>query len=672
MGSYLQPEPLTYINIKLTDIGRKQLSLGKLNFSTAVLSDSETNYSIDRTGYYDLSCGNRILSPIDVQPNISFNYDGSAPVALQSVGSATQYASASTESTGVFSGATNRWIIDSGKTLGYSIISYSAQTPNGTNSIMMTGGTHFPAIDDLMFVVWNPIQNSGATYSNSGLILSANPSVALWYRVLSANTTTSVVELDRPLPNFGSTVATSSQKVNAYFYPYNGVSMYYGSASTVDAKVWNMNVVRTSSEIGTDSSISGYTTYGSIEFNGTKQYLGFSTDVKSLGILHYTNNYTGNTYAEQLVEGTVVVDIPHIMWHGNSSSVGQAMTWGLKLTDVYGPTMFDAVAQTSYRPLRDGSSISSTEVGRVYHKLKIMVITDQELLMALTYKSNRNYTLPKLALNTSYTPNYPLDTSNATGLLKSGYSYFVTYVTESETPPVSGMSYGYPIAMPCANYSQIDGIVDANGLPEYLRVNFPINSFPYLRSSAGMSTYSGTGWSANKVQLLVNEINRTTYPYATVGDIPTDTWKLVSATAGNGIFSGGSSTIDPLQLQGNTFIISQEDFDSGSTYSMSGAYSAFTQNMDLLTFGDEYAFHGNISTSIKATTFKSIITVLVPDTQFNTTTNPTFDGLYDSNVYITEIGVLDTSGNLVAVGKPTTPIKKNSSRYLTIQLEIDF
>ena len=212
MGSYLQPEPLTYINIKLTDIGRKQLSLGKLNFSTAVLSDSATNYSIDRTGYYDLSCGNRILSPIDVQPNISFNYDGSAPVALQSVGSATQYASASTESTGVFSGATNRWIIDSGKTLGYSIISYSAQTPNGTNSIMMTGGTHFPAIDDLMFVVWNPIQNSGATYSNSGLILSANPSVALWYRVLSANTTTSVVELDRPLPNFGSTVATSSQK----------------------------------------------------------------------------------------------------------------------------------------------------------------------------------------------------------------------------------------------------------------------------------------------------------------------------------------------------------------------------------------------------------------------------------------------------------------------------
>lgn len=672
MGSYLQPEPQTYINIKLTDIGRKKLSLGQLNFASAVISDAETNYGIDRTGSYDFTCGNRILSPIDVQPTLSLNYDGSIPINLQSVGSATQYATAATPSVGFFSGSSSNWLIDSGLTLGYSVISYSAQTPDGSNTIQMTGGTYFPQENDLMFVIWNTTRNSGTTYSDSGLILSANPSVSNWYRIMSANTGTSIVTLDRGLPNFGATDPLSSQKVNAYFYPFNGPEGYYGSASSVDTRVWNMNIVRTSSEIGTDNTISGYTTYGSIEFNGTKQYLGFSSETKNFGIIHYTNNYTGNTYAEQLVEGTVVIDIPYLMWHRSNANTGEAVTWGLTLTDAYGPTVFDNALQSSYRPLRDGNSSTSLEVGRVYHKFKIIVITDQELLQALTYKSNRNYTLPQLSLDSSAVPKYPLSSSDATGFLKSGYTYFVTYIAESEYSSSSGYSYGYPMTMPCGYYSKINGVVDSFGNPQYLKANFPINAFPYMRSATGMDTYSGTGWNANKVQLLVNEVNNSTYPFAQAGNIPTDTWKLISINEGNGIYSGGTSTIDPLQLQGFTYIISQEDYDSGTTYSMAGAYSAFTQNMDVLNFGDESMFYGNIQTSIKATIFKSILTVVVPDTQFNSTLNPTFDGLYDTDIYITEVGVLDSSGNLVAVGKPTEPIKKNASRYLAIQLEIDF
>ena len=39
---------------------------------------------------------------------------------------------------------------------------------------------------------------------------------------------------------------------------------------------------------------------------------------------------------------------------------------------------------------------------------------------------------------------------------------------------------------------------------------------------------------------------------------------------------------------------------------------------------------------------------------------------------ITEIGVLSQGGVLVATGKPTYPIAKNSSKYLAFQLEIDF
>ena len=157
MGSYLQPEPLTYINIKLTDAGRRNLSLGQLTFNSVVFSDKETNYGIDRTNQYDFSCGNRILSPIDVEPKLTLSYDGSSPAPIQSVGSATKIVTAMTQSAGFFSGATNRWIVDSGLTIGHSIISYSAQTPNGSNTIQMTGGTYFPSGGELMFVVWNCI-----------------------------------------------------------------------------------------------------------------------------------------------------------------------------------------------------------------------------------------------------------------------------------------------------------------------------------------------------------------------------------------------------------------------------------------------------------------------------------------------------------------------------------
>lgn len=680
--SYLPQEPITFINIKLTDDGRRMLSLGQLNFSKAILSDREVNYGIDRVGGYDISCSNRILSPKDAQPILPLvNFDGTLPFPFQSVGSARQIVSATTNSTGFFTGSTQNWAIDSTASLGYSKISYSADTPDGGTDIKMTGGTYFPTAGDLMFVIWEPIQNSGKTYSSDFLIASGNPTVALWYRVLSAITGTSTVYVDRNLPNFGATIATSSQGVKAHFYPYNGVLNYYGSATTVQTKVWNMNIVRTSSVIGTDSTISGYTSYGSIEYNGTKQYLGFSSETRDIGIVHYSNNFTGNTYAEQLVEGTVVLDIPYIMWHNTAANAGQGMTWGLSLSDIAGPTIFDNVAGTTYRQLRDGSSTTNAIVGRVYHKLKIIVITDPELLTALTYKYNRNFTLPALQVDSTIVPKFPLSITDATGILQTGYSYYVTYVVENHLPYLSGMSFGYPQTVNCNYISKIDGVADINGNPQFLKVNFASNGFPFMRNGlamAGGSSYSGTGWASSKVQLLVNKVDTTMYPNMQIDNLPTDNWKLISDElyGGNGIYSGGSSSIDASTLLGFTYIISQEDYNSGTTLSLNGKYSAFTMNNDYtqsgLTFGDETFFFGNVKADILATVFKTVLTVLAPDTNFNSTTNPSFNPLLDSNTYITEIGVLDSNNVLVGVGKPTYPIVKNSSRYLAFQLEIDF
>lgn len=683
--SYLPNEPTTFINIKLTDDGRRLLSLGQLTFKKAILSDREINYGIDRTGAYDIGCCNRILSPKDAAPVFAspVNFDSSDAVPI-SVGSAKQIITAQTETTGFFTGTTtgSTWAYDSDEYLGSNTIDYSIYTPDGTNQVILaSGGTgYFPIGGELMYIPWEPVQASGLTYDASTLIDSGTPFNNLWYRVLSADTGTTTVTLDRNVPNFGP--SSTSQIINTYFYPFNGVELYYGSAATVDTRVWNMNIIRTSSVEGTNSTISGYTTYGSIQYNGTKQYLGFGSETRQVGVIHYTNEFTGNTYAEQLVEKTVVIDIPNVMWHRYPGTAGQVTNFGIKLQDYAGSTIFDNAAQTTYRELRDGSTTSDYVVGRVYHKLKLIVITDPELLTALTYKSNRAYTLPPLSVDSSSSPGNScsttvLDTSNTTGIMKSGYSYYVTYITESEPIYSSGTSYGYPQALPCQYIQKIEGTVDAEGNPQYLRAFFNTNFFPYMRNSVGMDSFSGTGWNANKVQLLVNEVSDTLYPDNNFDNIPTDTWRLLSSgTTGNGLYTGATNslTIDPVNLAGHQFIISQEDYNSGSTYVLN---STFYDNNDIntsgLTFGNEAFFFGNIKTAIMATTFKSIMTVLAPDPNYNTSLlNSSFDSLLDSNTYITEVGILNDSNVLVAVGKPTYPIKKNDSRYLAFQLEIDF
>lgn len=681
---YLPNEPQTFINIKLTDDGRRLLSLGKLTFNKALLSDREINYAIDRTGSYDIGCCNRILSPKDSAPTFALpiNFDGSDAVPI-TVGSAKQIITAQTQSTGFFTGTTtgNTWAIDFDEYLGSNTIDYSTYVPDGTNNIVVSGGgtNYFPSPGDLMYTSWMPTSASGLTYDSSTLINSGTPFNNLWYRVLSSNTGTSVVTLDRDVPNFGASSATNI--INTYFYPFNGVEAYYGSASTIDTKVWNMNIIRTSSVEGTDSTISGYTAYGSIQYNGTKQYLGFSSETRQIGVIHYTNQFSGNTYAEQLVEKTVVLDIPNIMWHRNPGNAGQTTNFGIKLQDFAGSTIFDDVSQTTYRELRDGSTDADFVVGRVYHKLKIIVITDPELLTALTYKSNRSYTLPALNVDSSISPNnscstVTLDSSNTTGLLESGYTYYVTYITSSEPVYSSGTSYGYPQALPCQYIQRIDGNEDSLGNPQYLRAFFNTSFFPYLRNSSGMDSFSGTGWNANKVQLLVNKVDTTLNPDTNFDNIPSDGWRLMSSgTTGNGLYTGatGSLTIDPLNLGGFQFIVSQEDWNSGSTYVLD---NVFYDNNDVslngLNFGSEAFFFGNITTAIMATTFKSIMTVLAPDSNYNTSVNSSFDGLLDQDTYLTEIGILNDDNVLVAVGKPTYPIKKNSSRYLAFQLEIDF
>ena len=675
--SYIIQEPSNFINIKLTDTGRRLLSLGALTFDKIVFSDREIDYSMGR-GLYNL-CNNRIMSPKDDQPNLTYSISSAnndlvtMPINGQNLTSARQIVSAMTNTVGFFTGSSNNWSIKTGSTigdgncLGFAEIDYSAFVPSGGTEINVVAGGYTASTGDLVYIPWEPPQYSGIT-NNSNLIYSGRPNVSLWYRVqgVSGNT----LSLDRNTPNFSG--ASTTQVIQSYFYPFGDVEDFYGSATTVNCGIWNMNIVRTTSEIGTTSLMSGYTTYGSIEYNGTKHYLGLDNETKAFGIIHYTNKYSGNTYAEQLVPGTVKLEIPNIMWHNSfTTTLGEELNYGITLYDSYGDNIFDTVAQTYYRNIRDGETSASTIVGRVYHKLKTLIITDQELLTVLTYKSNRNYTLPNLNLNLASST-----IGSITGFCKSDYAYYVTYVTYSDSYE-NGVSYGYPQSLPCGYISVIQGATNSNtSLPSVLRATFPSFSFPYLRNETNLGSLSGTGWNANSVQILLQEV-LLSEENTPVGEIPTTGWKLIS---GNGIYTGatGTNTISPSDLQSHVFLLSQDDYDNATNYSLDGQFSAFTSNIDWvnesgLNFGNETFFYGNLTTGIQANVFKTVITVYAKNNEYNSSeSNTTFDEVYDKNVYITEIGILNANDELVAVAKPAYPIVKNESRYFAFQLELDF
>jgi hypothetical protein len=158
------------------------------------------------------------------------------------------------------------------------------------------------------------------------------------------------------------------------------------------------------------------------------------------------------------------------------------------------------------------------------------------------------------------------------------------------------------------------------------------------------------------------------------GNVPADNWVVMS---GQGIFdcttaTPVTNTVDPVALNSYQFIMSREDYVSGSTSGNYVMWSGHTSNGNYLNFGDESFFFGTVDAQIFTTTYKTIITVVAANYEYNSSTNDTFNSLTDDYTYITEVAILDEQNNTVAVGKPTYPLKKANSRYLAFQLIIDF
>jgi len=119
------------------------------------------------------------------------------------------------------------------------------------------------------------------------------------------------------------------------------------------------------------------------------------------------------------------------------------------------------------------------------------------------------------------------------------------------------------------------------------------------------------------------------------------------------------------------FILTGSLYTGGTTFNLGLELDMPTgEYYDKMTFGDERLFYGNLRTYIGATIYKSLFNITIDGATIANSSNTTFD--VGDDRYVSEIGILDNSQNLVLVGKLSRPIRLADATTASIELTIDF
>ena len=679
------------------------MAQGSFSMDEVVFSDREVNYAINRrysattefanmnplsNNLYDNEA-NIILSPgFSAAGMARKNFDGSAPYDISGrVVASTQVLTAQTPSRGIWTAITSGtssvigdYRLDSNKYIGADFL-VAAQV-DGTQEGFNSAGVHEPTVGNLMYVRWRP--PTSAKPNENAAANSQAPVYSQWYRVRDYNDPS--VFFDRNMPDFGS---GSGYPVYWIEYPFSATTAYWNSGTTAPGDVWSFSIVRTNHVMGTTTDMvagaSGYTSYASKEFNGTKRFFGLNDTIGAVGFAWHEDAYTGQTYGDLLMPNTTQLDLPDVMWHRQPGvNPGQATRGGHRFTDQASDVFFDEAAKTNYTVLYDGIDPNKIPVGRVYYELRLIMITDQELLTAMSYKSNRNFTLPKLRVELSEIP----APGTTVPVISEGNTYYFSYYMHANPTFAAETSYGFKESYPCANWTIVEGQNSSTGAGQYPVVSLDPGGFPYMRVYDEFEAFSGTGWVGNVFQLLFNELDTSQTGATGVDKVRPNVWQAVDDAEdlenNNGVYVGepGETTINPNFMGTRVLSFGTKDIGTNNgvdvalnspNYIASSATTTWTDTVAAtgLTWGDEMFLNGNVKTVFGLRTEKLIATVSVGKDELNASKNGRFKGSKDLNTYITEVGVFNADGDLVAVGKPTYPIRKNAARHLLFQLEVN-
>ena len=529
-------EPL--VNLKLTDIGRRNLSSGSLNFTSFGLGDGEMDYSSDNFPKVN------ILRPVDRQHDIQYpvpsegtNYK--LPISILTSVPNEVHTTAKERGFFVYDVTGGTISVDNTLTL---IDGLSGSITNGANANNITYQLDLTYTNassknisyrktvntgDYLFVKFN---TSGYTNNYTPATIGEignDPTPFLMYQIQEIIDTTGgtvynsfdltgytnnyqlTFTLDRNLPNFTSAL------VEAFIYPApNTISEYYDNPTPIaywngglldftsnctlandDVPVWNMNILTIEEIVGLDDTV-----YKGKYVNAGRNYWGTAINydyflnnlLNKVGVIHYTNNSVSNFYAEGFYKNTLTLKIPYLMWHkkqfggvGLANDIGYTFVCGTELKSM------GVNNSIHYYDLID-QEIEPTVVGKVLVDEKIILIEHQELLTSLCYKSNRNWTLPKPKLTMIEPGSCP--GSNTVGALQANEALHVTYLF-LDTDGVTGIH--------CEDYATIGNLT---ATPKDVVFEFPKSStdltyseFSYLKDYTAIEGY---GYKTNSIIML--------------------------------------------------------------------------------------------------------------------------------------------------------------------------
>jgi hypothetical protein len=597
-------------------------------------------------------------------------------------------------------------------------------TLSGQTSIDITldycaATTGTPSINDYITIFFDPNGGCGnfGTYPVlTYRIQDMSPSTG------TTGTTGYTLTLDRSVPDY-SVVAPSGSIARALIYP-SGMTQLYDSVTPAvywetdainfetpcditnreNTLVWNMNIPWSVNPAGVFSNqYEDYTQYGSVSYIGTKEYLGYQepsgqTDTsfvyyynsfdeliivppaqqKAIGIIHYTNQSIDNVYGEKFsttpfdpqnpTDNTGLarhfkITLPTLMWHKSTGgTIGETfyidppgydnlcVPFYIKSTkniDMNDPGI-------RYYHLWDTNPDSNgnlNRIGKVFPDSQIVIIDDEEVIAAMSYKANRNWTIPapKLSL---LTPNTCFSNGqSATGLLSNDtQKMWVTYRLDST---------GFTNSLHCNYYSMITGpTTGCTTDSQNVAVRFG-SEFPFL-SDGSFGDGTLTGFSANSLKLICQIV---------IGDAqpsPTN-WKEIDVTNEiSGSTINGYLTVSG--ITGNTFQITSDLYNNASLYDLSDYIDIPTNGQtDILNFGDEYYFYGNLESDITATIYEMRYLINLGRNQFTNTSNPTWTS--GTTSYVTEIGLYDNNKDLIVISKLQSPELRQGIQQYVVKLD---
>jgi len=409
---------------------------------------------------------------------------------------------------------------------------------------------------------------------------------------------------------------------------------------------------------------------------------------KAIAIIHYTNQtidfFYGEKFALEPYDPTNPTDttgeainfklhIPWLMWH-------KSPTCCLGETFYVSPPDFiisdtEPLLKPHYIKSNKNSDMNSpgiryyflwdnnktsangtqpNRVGKVFPDQKIVIIDDEELIAALSYKSNRNWTLPASTLSLTPPNSCGTQVSEFLGVLtESTQTMYVSYILKNT-------SSGATNSLHCNYYSSILGPNVNCGTPgsQNVAVRFG-GEFNCLNQ---ITTKTLTeGYVANTFQIICQVVKNGERPES-------DKWRIINYTS-----QLSASTINGYITQsgltGNTFIISKTLYDAAPYYRLNDNIKLPTINQSgqTLNFGDEYYFYGSLETDIQATIYEMRYKMNLGQAEFQRSSNPTWSS--GITPQISEIGLYDSEFNLMIVSKLQSPVPRQGVQQFLVKFD---